>query len=336
MENNPQGEVNLLASAWVAQQDNELQKRDDFITAASNFDDSSSDDIDMAIGHIQLALQKQAGQTEQALATARHLNQESPANPAAIRSLITLLKETKQWQELLSTLATSSKHHILSEKELLTLQTLAATGLLTSADTVSDLEKYWKSLAKTTHKQTDVIVSYCLSLLRLDQHQEADIILRAALKEQWSDELIEIYGQLKTADPASQLKYAESWLAEYPTNSSLMLCMGRLAIQNKLWGMARSFLEICVQNEDNNEAYLELAWLLESLGEPEEAMKIYRSGLEKSLSSGPKTFRVPSSSNIEVYDGEDIIPDAVLVEKKENDNDKDAQAPSLAYSNESK
>ncbi len=336
MENNPQGEVNLLASAWVAQQDNELQKRDDFITAASNFDDSSSDDIDMAIGHIQVTLQKQAGQTEQALATARHLYQESPANPAAIRSLVTLLKETEQWHELLSILATSNKHHIFPEKELLGLQTLAASELLTSADTISDLEKYWKTLAKNTRKQTDVIASYSHSLLRFEQHQEAEAVLHTELKRQWSDELIEIYGQIKTDDPASHLKHAESWLAEHPTDSSQMLCMGRLAIQNKLWGMARSFLEIGVQNEDNNEVYLELAWLLESLDEPELALKTYRNGLEKCLGSGPKTFLVPASSSIEVYDGEDIIPDAVSVEKNEQDKGQETQSPSLAYSNESK
>jgi HemY protein len=337
LANSPQAKLNLLASAWVAQQNNELQKRDDFISSASNLDESSAD-IDMASGHIQVILQRQAGQTEQALAMARHLYQESPSNPAAIRSLISLLKETSQWQELNSTLTATSKHRVLSEKELLALQVLAAAELLASEKTAADLDNSWKKLAKSTRRQTDVIASYSNSLLHMDRAQEAESILRAALKEQWSDQLIEIYGQLQTNDPASQLKYAESWLTEHPTNSSLMLCMGRLAIQNKLWGMARSFLEICVQNGDNNDAYLQLAWLLESLGETEEALKVFKQGLEKTLNSDPKSFTVPSSANVEIYEGEDIIPDAVSIEKKDNSENKTSatQTPSLAYSNESK
>ena len=337
LANSPQAKLNLLASAWVAQQNNELQKRDDFLNSASNLDESSSD-IDMASGHIQVILQRQAGQTEQALATARHLHQESPSNPAAIRSLISLLKETGQWQELSTTLTTTIKHRVLPEKELLALQVLAATRLLPTAKTFAELENSWKQLAKPTRKQTDVIASYSNSLLQLNKPQEAESVLRSALKEGWSDQLIEIYGQLQTNDPASQLKYAESWLTEHPTNSSLMLCMGKLAIQNQLWGMARSFLEICVQNGDNNDAYLQLAWLLESLGETEEASKLFKQGLEKCLNSGPKSFTVASTANIEIYEGEDIIPDAVSVESKENNDDKisTTQTPSLAYSNESK
>jgi HemY protein len=338
--NSPQFEINLLVSAWLAQQNNDLQKRDDFIAAVSKYNESPDKDIKMATTQVQLNLFKQAGQTEQALASARHLHQETPSNPAAIRSLISLLKDTKQWQELLATLAATNKHHVLPEKELLSLQIFAATSFLLTADTSSDLEKYWKSLSKPTRKQSAVIACYCRNLLRLGQHNEAEEILRTALKEHWSEELIEIYGQLKTADPASPLKYAESWLSEHPTNSALMLCMGRLAIQNKVWGMARSFLEIAVQNGDKEEANLELAWLLESLDEPEAALKTYRSGLEKSLNSGPKGFTVPSTASVEVYDGEDIIPDAVSIEKKESPqgegNNKDTQAPSLAYSNESK
>ncbi|MCK5359899.1 MAG: hypothetical protein KAJ95_04690, partial [Gammaproteobacteria bacterium] len=337
LENSPQAKLNLLASAWVAQQNNEIDKRDDFLSSAHNIGESSSD-IDIASGHIQVILQRQAGQTEQALATVRQLHKESPSNPATIRSLISLLKETSKWQELNSTLTATSKHHALSEKELLALQILAATELLTSAKTTADLDDNWKKLAKPTRRQTDVIASYSNSLLRLDRSQEAESILRAALKEQWSGQLIEIYGQLQTQDPASQLKYAESWLAEYPTDSSLMLCMGRLAIQNKLWGMARSFLQIGVQNGDNNDVFLELAWLLESLNEKEEALNVFKQGLEKCLSSDPKPFNIASSANVEVYEGEDIIPDAVSVDKKENGAKKtsNSQTPSLAYSNESK
>lgn len=319
LEDNPLAELNLLSAAWNAQQRDEYQKRDNYIAEASKLGNSPSDDTEMAIGIAQCTMQHQAGQTEQALATARSLSEVAPNNPAIMRSLIKLLEQTEQWQELLSVIARTSRHHPLNENELSTIQTLAATKLLASSNNISDLEQNWEILPRSSHKQTAVIASYCRGLLRFDKHNEAESLLRSALKKQWSEELIEIYGQVKTDDPGAQLKYAESLLAEHPTDSQLMLCMGRLAIQNQLWGMARSFLEVAVQNGDNNEAFLELARLLESLDENDSALKIYKRGLENSLNNQSQNLTRQQNPHLEPQDKE-----------------LETHAPSLAYSNESK
>ena len=220
---------------------------------------------------------------------------------------------------VLSVIAETSRHHPLNENDLSRVQTLAATKLLESSNSISELEQNWEKLPRSSHKQTAVIASYCRGLLRLDRHNEAETLLRNALKKQWSEELIEIYGQVKADDPAAQLKYAESLLAEHPTNSQLMLCMGRLAIQNQLWGMARSFLEVAVQNGDNNEAFLELARLLETLDEKESALVIYKRGLENLLNEQSQHLNQQQNPGLE-----------------SQDTKQETHTPSLAYSNESK
>ena len=336
LEISPQPELNLLTAAWISQQQDKQQKRDDYIAEASKVNLSSTDDGEMAIGLIQCHLQEQAGQTEQALATARMLYQQSPANPVVIRSLVKHLKETRQWQELLSVLAVASRHHVLTENKLLSLQILAATELLASTKDISDVAQKWKILSKNIRKQTAVIASYCRRLLQLDRHEEAETLLRNTLKQQWSEELVEIYGLVRTGDPGSQIKHAESWLTEHPTNTQLMLCMGRLAIQNQLWGMARSFLEVAVQNGDSSQAFLELAWLLESLDESDAALQTYRLGLENSLSSGPQDFTIPPHSRLDLHSGEQEAAEPAFEQNHEPGLEQEVHPPSLAYSNESK
>jgi HemY protein len=319
LEDNPLAELNLLSAAWNAQQEEDFQKRDDYLDEASKLGSPPSDDTEMAIGIAQCTMQHLAGQTEQALATARSLSEVTPTNPAIMRSLIKLLAQTEQWQELLSVIASTSRHHPLNENDLSTIQTLAATKLLASSNNISDLEQNWQILPRSSHKQVTVIASYCRTLLLFDKHNEAETQLRSALKKQWSEELIEIYGQVKTDDPGAQLKYAESLLADHPTDSQLMLCMGRLAIQNQLWGMARSFLEVAVQNGDNDDAFLELARLHESLDETDSALKIYKRGLENSLNKQAQDLTLQQNPALESQHKE-----------------LKTQTPSLAYSNESK
>ncbi|MFW2438477.1 MAG: heme biosynthesis HemY N-terminal domain-containing protein [Arenicellales bacterium] len=323
-----QPEINLLGAAWVAQQDNNLEKRDDYISQAGSLAASAADGTLTAVGLVQSQLQQQADEFEQALDTVRALHQQTPANPAVIRSLIKLLNTAEQWQELLTTLAAASRYHALTEEELQTMQSLAATKLLASSSDFAEVESNWKILPKKLRKQTGVITAYCRVLSDTGKYQEAEAIIRNTLKREWSDELIEIYGLLKTENPTAQLKQAESWLPDHPTETPLMLCMGRLSIKSQLWGMARSYLELAVRNGDSHEATLELGWLFESLGATDAAMHAYKTGLESSLGSRAQDFTVPVQSRIE--------PESVNQPGPDVDFDHDDSSPSLAYSNESK
>ena len=58
-----------------------------------------------------------------------------------------------------------------------------------------------------------------------------------------------------------------------------MLCLGRLALRNKLWGQARDYFESSHRLRPSAEACAELARLLFSLGERELSAQYYREGL---------------------------------------------------------
>jgi hypothetical protein len=54
-------------------------------------------------------------------------------------------------------------------------------------------------------------------------------------------------------DPARQLQTAEGWLKDHPQDASLLLTLGRLSLQNRLWGKARDYLESSLRMERNPE-----------------------------------------------------------------------------------
>lgn len=328
LAHSPQREINLLLSAWSAQQQDEQTKRDDYIASAKHYADSKEENAELAIGLVQCALQEQAGQTTQALEILHSLHQQAPSNPAVISKLARLLQNTGQWQELLELLVAAKRHHAMPESAMAVMQAQAACALLDIAGSFSEAESSWKNLPRKLRQQTNVISSYCRTLMRFERHQDAEALIRNTLKNEWSTDLVDLYGQLKTDNPAAQLKLAETWLTDHQTNTALMLCMGRLAIENQLWGLARSYLEVAVQNGDSNLAFLELARLFELLGEDKSALEIYKNGLQRSLDDVQQAIKIPAQQRPARLSGK--------AEESNTGGIEDTQLPSLAYSNESK
>ena len=63
-------------------------------------------------------------------------------------------------------------------------------------------------------------------------------------------------------------------------DAQLLLCLGRLAAREKLWGKARDYFESSYRLERSAETCAELGRLLVALGEPKVAAAYYREGLQ--------------------------------------------------------
>ena len=119
------------------------------------------------------------------------------------------------------------------------------------------------------------------------QMNEAEALLRAAINRNWSDELVELYGRAHSDNPSAQLETAESWLRSRPEDPALLLTVGRLSLQNELWGKARSYLESSLKRQPSAQTYRELGALMQRLGEDDKALDYYRGGLESLISEVP-------------------------------------------------
>ncbi|NWE73541.1 heme biosynthesis protein HemY, partial [Pseudomonas gingeri] len=98
-------------------------------------------------------------------------------------------------------------------------------------------------------------------------------------KRQYDSHLARLYGLLRGRDPARQLQTAEGWLKDHPADASLLLTLGRLCLQNSLWGKARDYLEGSLRVQRNPEACAELARLLAQLGDTERSNQLFQEGL---------------------------------------------------------
>jgi HemY protein len=165
-----------------------------------------------------------------------------------------------------------------------------------------------------------IIASMATAFNRLGEFDRSEIVLRTELKHDWSELLVCLYGKTPASDPCAQLKHAEAWTADHPLSTALMLTLGRLAMRSQLWGMARSYLEVAIHNNDSADAFLEMGWLLETLNEPEQSRDMYRRGLEL----------------ITENRRDQSIPDQITRITTTAEEPLDSSVTQLVYSNESK
>ena len=104
-------------------------------------------------------------------------------------------------------------------------------------------------------------------------------MVRGALKRTYDSHLVRLYGLLRGSDPAKQLHTAEGWLKAHPADASLLLTLGRLCLQNSLWGKARDYFESSLKLERNPETCAELARLLAQLGDTARSNQLFQEGL---------------------------------------------------------
>ena len=102
--------------------------------------------------------------------------------------------------------------------------------------------------------------------------------LRKAVRTGWDARLIELYGQLETP-AAKRIKKVETWLLERSEDPVLLKTAGNLCMQEKLWGMARSYLESSIGIRPDPDTYQLYGQLLERLGESVGAAEAFRNGL---------------------------------------------------------
>jgi HemY protein len=90
---------------------------------------------------------------------------------------------------------------------------------------------------------------------------------------------VKLYGHIEVNEPSHQLAMAEGWLKQHPEDALLLLTLARLALKNKLWGKARSYLEASIAVAPSPESYQQLGLLLEGMGESDKAANCFRAGL---------------------------------------------------------
>ncbi len=286
--------LNYLAAARAAQLQGAYERRDEYLRWAIESDPKA----DMAVGLTQAELQLDHDQMEQALATLAHLSDVAPKHEYVIRLLATLYHRQEDWEKLLPLLPELRRRKAMEPDELTALEETAVAGALRHAAEQGDLaslEAAWKTLPRASRQRKDLIKRYTQALIDMKEHAAAESLLRAALNREWDEELAQLFGCVSVEDPTKALSQAEGWLNAHGHSAMLLLTLGRLSKQAKLWGKARSYLESSLSAEPLPATYRELGDLLHSLGEEQNAQACYHMGLRLAVDGVAEPLRLEPS-----------------------------------------
>lgn len=237
--------------------------------------------ISVAVMNVKLLLAE--AQLEDALSRLLVLKTRSPNSPAILQLLQKVLVELQDWPALERLLNDFDRNDVLSDERWRDLQLLTYRQLLLTASESNDplvqVEAVWLRMPKALRSHADTVATYCRLMMRFEQHQVLEPILLQALKSQWHEELVELYGLLSTAKPQQQLRNAEQWLKAQKDNPTLLLALGRICLRNQLWGQARDYFGATLKISPIPVVYAELARLLDHLGDQQHSSELYRQGL---------------------------------------------------------
>ncbi|WMP15700.1 heme biosynthesis HemY N-terminal domain-containing protein [Thiothrix lacustris] len=271
--------LNYLAAARAAHMREAYERRDELLKQAIESDSKAN----VAVGVSQAEMQFGSEQFEQAHATLVRLRELSPKHPYVLKLLAKVLYRQESWEALLGLLPDLVKQSLLKNDEMSKVQgaTLQAMFQHYAKEGHTDkLQAMWKKLPTPIRENHDAILLYAKALHTAGDDLACNGLISNILNKRWDDGLADLFGRIQHHSLGNTIQQAEKWqLSQADNNPALLLLLARLYNQQKLWGMAKSYYESSLNQTPNAEGYLELAELLETMKEPENAQRCYRLGL---------------------------------------------------------
>jgi HemY protein len=271
--------VNYIAAAHSAYELGDEKQAQELLAKA----DQNNTGAELAVNLSQARMQLRSNKYEQCVATLERARKIAPKHPVVLDLLQQSYIALQDWHELEKIIPQLEKYHIIKDDQLDELKQKLCIKLLQkriqSEDPLDSLKQAWNRLSAAWRNKPEVTLVYCEELIKLDDGDAAEIVLRKSLHRRWDHSLVEPYGIIAGRDPHQQLLQAEAWLKERPSNAELLLATGRLALRNQLWGKARDYFNRSIAIKGTPGAYAELARLLANLGEHEKSTEYYQQGL---------------------------------------------------------
>lgn len=210
------------------------------------------------------------------------------------RLFTSIYQKPQNWHHILEILPQLENKTWISKDQIQALQQESYEGLLSEEKytyDLSTLEEIWNNLSSKLKKDPLLLNFYIQALIRHHEDAKAELLIIKQLKKEWFGPLVSTYSLIKSTNPARQFAVAEKWLKKHPDDPYLLLSLGRLCRQRKLWGKAKDYLEkSLIYDSSNPETYLELGALFENLEEPLQALFWFKKGLVKNYARSTWIF----------------------------------------------
>lgn len=213
----------------------------------------------------------------EALVLLNQIEQQSGRHIVAMRLGLRAHRAVGHWNEVVHLARQLKKHHALTDIQAAPLiagahrerlRALAADG--------HSLASYWDRVPERERIAPGLALEAARCMLKADEHAAAQQVIEDGLDEEWSSELVALYGECKGGDVLGRIARAEGWLLANPRDTSLLLVLGRLCQDKQLWGKAQSYFEASLSLKPSRTAHIALAQLLDRLEQGELANRHYR------------------------------------------------------------
>lgn len=268
--------LSALIAARAAQRMRESEKQQAWMARAMADDPRN----EAATLMLEAEMMNESRRFDEALVALERLQDKQGRHIAALRLELRARQGIGDWDGVLKLARQLVKRDALPAEVVREIRTQAHLGnIARRAGDQAQLTAYLRALPVEERGQR-VVLAASRALVAQGADGEAQKLIEAMLdatgNDGWQSELLTIYGRLSGGELTARIAKAEAWLRSHPNDARLLDALGRMCLQQRLWGKAQSYLEASLAVEPTQQTHLELARLADQLERPEEANKHYR------------------------------------------------------------
>lgn len=197
-------------------------------------------------------------------------------HPGAMSLELKAHQQAGNWDEVLNTLDKLEARAAIDMTLAKQLRQQAWLGKIHQQNDLAELTACLKAIPAELKRHSRITAAAARALIQYGGDTLAAQLLSESLNAQWDSELVALYGECVSNDVVAQIEQAEKWLMQNKQDAGLLLALGKLCFQQKLWGKAESYLEASNSIAPSHAAYTALGLLAERMGNADEAFKYYQ------------------------------------------------------------
>ena len=271
--------LSALIAARAAQRLREPEKLQDWMTRAMSDDPRN----EAATLMLEAEMMNESRRFDEALAALDRLQDKKGRHIAALRLELRARQGSGDWDGVLKLARQLEKRDALPPEVAREIKTLAhLENIARRRADAGRLQDYLRAVPAAEYGRR-LALAGARALVELDATEAAQKLIEGALdgysEAGWQPELVALYGGLTGPGLTARIARAENWLRQYPEEAALLLALGRMCMNQRLWGKAQSYLEASLALEETRDAHLALADLCDQLERSEEANRHFRASV---------------------------------------------------------
>jgi len=271
--------LSALIAARAAQRLREPEKLQDWMTRAMSDDPRN----EAATLMLEAEMMNESRRFDEALAALDRLQDKKGRHIAALRLELRARQGNGDWDGVLKLARQLEKRDALPPEVAREIKTLAhLENIARRRADAGQLQDYLRAVPAAEYGRR-LVLAGARALVELDASDSAQKLIESALdgysEAGWQPELVALYGGLTGPGLTARIAKAENWLRQYPDEAALLLALGRMCMNQRLWGKAQSYLEASLALEETRDAHLALADLCDQLERSDEANRHFRASV---------------------------------------------------------